>query len=59
VTLKVFDVRGREIQTLINEQQNAGHYSVQFNASNLPSGVYFYKIEAGTNHDTKKLLLFK
>ncbi|MBN1559478.1 T9SS type A sorting domain-containing protein [candidate division KSB1 bacterium] len=59
VTLKVLDVLGKEVETLVNEQQNAGHYSVQFNASTLPSGVYFYRIEAGTYHDTKKLLLFK
>lgn len=59
VTVKVFDVLGKEVETLVNEQQNAGNYSVQFNASNLPSGVYFYKIEAGMFHSTKKLLLFK
>jgi hypothetical protein len=59
VVLKVFDVRGREIQTLVNERQNAGNHSVRFNASKLPSGVYFYKIEAGAYRDIKKLLLLK
>jgi hypothetical protein len=59
VALKVFDVLGREVETLVNERQNAGNHSVQFNASNLPSGVYFYRIEAGTYHDAKKLLLLK
>jgi hypothetical protein len=59
VALKVFDVLGREIETLVNERQNAGKHSVQFNASNLPSGLYFYRLEAGMNHDTKKFLLLK
>lgn len=59
VVLKVFDVRGREIETLVNERQNAGKHSVQFNASNLPTGVYFYKIEAGSYRNTKKFLLLK
>ena len=59
VTLKVFDVLGKQVETLVNEQQNAGQYSVQFDASHLPSGVYFYRIEAGAYHDIKKLLLFK
>jgi len=59
VVLKVFDICGREIRTLVNERQNAGSHSVQFNASDLPSGVYFYKIEAGKYQDVKKLLLLK
>jgi hypothetical protein len=59
VTLKVFDVLGREVETLVNENKNAGNYSVQFNAHNLSSGMYFYKIEAGTYRDAKKLLLLK
>ena len=46
VVLRVFDVLGREVETLVNERRNAGNYSVQFNASNLSSGVYFYRIEA-------------
>ncbi len=59
VTLKVYDVLGKEIETVVDEHQNAGNHSVMFNASNLPSGVYYYKITAGTYHDTKKLLLLK
>lgn len=59
VTLKVFDVLGREIQTLVNELQSAGNHSVTFNASNLPSGVYFYRLQAGTFSQTMKLLLLK
>jgi photosystem II stability/assembly factor-like uncharacterized protein len=59
VTLKVYDVLGREVATLINGRQNAGYYNATFNAANLPSGVYFYRLEAGTYHNTRKLLLLK
>ena len=59
VTLKVYDIIGREVTTLVNAQQNAGEYEVIFDASRLASGVYFYRIQAGTFADTKKLLLMK
>jgi hypothetical protein len=59
VTLRVFDVLGREVEILVNERQNAGKHSVQFNAFGLSSGMYFYKIEAGNYRNTKKLLLLK
>lgn len=59
VVLKVFDNLGREIKTLVNEYKNAGEYSIEFKASNLPSGIYFYRIEAGNFVKTKKLLLIK
>lgn len=59
VVLKVFDVLGREVETLVNERQSAGSHSVRFKAANLPSGVYFYRLQAGVYHDTKKLLLLK
>lgn len=59
VTLKVFDILGREVRTLVDEKRNPGNYSVRFDASKLPSGVYFYRLQAGTYHDTKKLLLLK
>lgn len=59
VTLKIFDVLGREAATLINTNQTAGFYEVTFNAANLTSGVYFYKIEAGSFSSVKKLLLMK
>jgi len=59
VVLNVFDVTGREIETLVNERQNAGNRSVRFNAADLPSGVYFYKIEVGSYRNTKKFLLLK
>lgn len=59
VTLKVFDFQGRVVKTLVSENQNMGHQSVQFNASDLPSGVYYYSIDAGRFHDTKKLIILK
>jgi hypothetical protein len=59
VVLKVFDVLGREIETLVNKHQNAGNHSVPFNASCLPSGVYFYRLQAGNYSAIKKLLLLK
>jgi hypothetical protein len=59
VTLKVFDVLGREVRTLVNERQNAGVHSVIFDAVNLSSGVYFYRLETGNFYATKKLLLLK
>lgn len=59
VTLKVYDVLGREVATLINERQNAGSHSVTFEANALPSGVYFYRLESGNHSEVKKLVLLK
>ena len=59
VTLKVYDVLGREVATLVNEEQAAGNYSFDFNASNLTSGTYFYKIQAGNFTDVRKMMLLK
>jgi hypothetical protein len=59
VVLRVFDVLGRQVETLFNERQTAGNHSVRFDATDLPSGVYFYRLEVGTYRDTKKLLLLK
>jgi pimeloyl-ACP methyl ester carboxylesterase len=59
VTLKVYDVLGREVATLVNENQAEGYKSVTFDASKLPSGVYFYRLRAGTYSNTKKLLILK
>ncbi len=59
VTLKIYDVLGREIRTLVNNEQIQGKYSVEFNAGNLASGVYFYRLEAGNFAQTKKLILLK
>jgi len=59
VSLKVHDVLGREVSTLVNEIQSAGSYKVNFNASNLSSGIYFYKFQAGEFTQTKKMILVK
>ena len=59
VSLKIYDVLGNEITTLINEEKLAGGYNVQFDASNLPSGVYFYTLAAGSFNQTRKMLLLK
>jgi photosystem II stability/assembly factor-like uncharacterized protein len=59
VQLKIYDVLGNEIATLINESKPAGSYEVEWNASNLPSGVYIYNLRAGTNVQMKKMLLLK
>jgi hypothetical protein len=58
-TLKVFDVLGNEITTLVNGEMTAGEHSVVFNAKNLASGIYFYRLTAGSYSDTKKLLLLR
>lgn len=59
VELKVFDTLGREIQTLVNETKSPGSYSVEFNANNLSSGIYFYRLKADNNISIKKLTLVK
>jgi len=57
--LKVYDVLGKEVVTLVNEQREPGVYEVQFDAGGLPSGIYFYKIQAGSFVQTKKMILLK
>jgi len=59
VILKVYDVLGKEVATIVNEVKNAGSYTVNFNASNIPSGTYFYRLEAGDYMDVKKMILLK
>jgi len=59
VMLKVFDMLGREIATLVSEYQDPGKYSTVFDASNLSSGIYFYRLEAGPYTRTKKIILLK
>jgi hypothetical protein len=58
-TLKVYDVLGNEVATLVNEFREAGSYEVVFNASSLASGIYFYKLQAGSFVETKKMILMK
>ncbi|MGH2575856.1 MAG: T9SS type A sorting domain-containing protein, partial [Ignavibacteria bacterium] len=57
--LIIYDVLGREVATLVNEESKAGVYSVDWNGTNYPSGVYFYKLEAGVYTETKKMVLLK
>jgi subtilisin-like proprotein convertase family protein len=59
VTLKVFDITGREVKTLINENLQAGTYEVTFDGSGLSSGMYFYQLRAGDFISTKKFVLMK
>ncbi len=59
VLLKVYDILGSEVATLINKEQNAGRYSFNFNASNISSGVYFYSLKAGDFYANKKMILLK
>jgi len=59
VTLKVYDILGKEVATLVNQLQKAGYYEVQFDASNLTSGVYFYRISAAEFIMTKKMFLLR
>ena len=59
VTLRVYDMTGKEIMTLVNEKQNAGRYTATFNGSNLASGMYFYKITAGEFTFVRKMVLIK
>ena len=59
VSLKVYDVLGNEIATLINKELPAGEYETEFNGSSLPSGIYFYQLKAGESVDTKKMMLIK
>ena len=59
VTLKVYDVLGNEVSTLVNEEKSAGEFEVEFNGSNIPSGIYFYQLKAGNYIETKKMILIK
>jgi hypothetical protein len=59
VTLIVYDILGRKVNTLVNQPQNPGRYSVQFNSSNLASGIYYYQIKFGSFVKTKKMILLR
>ena len=58
-TMKVYDVLGNEITTLVNEEKPAGIYEVYFNYTDLPSGIYLYKLQANNNSLIKKMVLLK
>jgi hypothetical protein len=55
ITLKVYDVLGREVAVLVNEEQSSGSHSAIFNAASLGSGIYFYRLTSGSNAETKKM----
>ncbi len=59
VTIKVYDILGNEIETLVNEEKSPGTYELTWNVANLPSGVYFYQMLAGSLIETKKMVLLR
>ena len=59
VNINVYDILGNQIKTLVREEKAAGSYELKFDASNMPSGVYFYSIQAGAFSQTKKMILMK
>lgn len=59
VSLAVYDISGKEAAVIVNERMSAGYYTVTFNSSNLPSGVYFYTLSSGNFTETKKMTLLK
>jgi hypothetical protein len=59
ITLKIYDVLGKDIATLVNEFLQPGTYEVTFDANNLTSGIYFYQLKSGDFISTKKLILLK
>ena len=59
VSLKVYDLLGREVSTLVNEYKPAGSYNVSWNAADFPSGVYYYRLQAGSEIQVRKMVLMK
>jgi len=59
VELKIYDIVGREVESIVNEEKSAGIYEVEFDATGLPSGTYFYQMKAGSFIETKKMVLMK
>lgn len=59
ITIKVFDISGKEVRTLLSEVSPAGSYQIEFRAKELPSGIYFYHLEAGDFIETRKMVLLK
>ena len=59
VTLKIYDVFGREVTTLINKEMTPGSYTQEWDASNVASGMYFYRLQAGRFSETKKMILIR
>jgi hypothetical protein len=57
--LKVYDILGNEIVTLVNEEKPVGNYEVEFNGTDLPSGIYFYQLKSGSFIETKNMVLLR
>jgi hypothetical protein len=57
--MKVYDILGKGIETLVNEEKPAGNYEINWNAAKLSSGVYFYRIKSGNFSQVKKMILMK
>jgi hypothetical protein len=59
VNLAVYNSLGQKVATLVNSKKEAGKYKLNFNANNLPSGIYFYKLQSGNLSQTRKMILLK
>lgn len=59
IKIKIYDILGREVKTLVNEFKNAGSYIISFNGSEFASGIYFYRIQAGSFVSVKRMVLIK
>jgi hypothetical protein len=59
VSLKVYNILGVEISSIINEVKTAGNYSIRYDAKNIPSGIYFYELKTGNFRDVKKMIFLK
>lgn len=59
VNLKAYNIPGKVVTSIVNEEKRAGRYEVEFNGSNLGSGIYYYRLQAGEFTETKKMLLFE
>jgi len=59
VTLKIYDILGKEIATVVSEEKSAGKYEIEFDGSNLSSGIYFYELKTRSYTVTKKMVLLK
>ena len=59
VSLKVFDVLGREVKTIVDKNQSAGKYKINFNAGRLSNGIYYYRLTSGNFVKTKKMIVLK
>ena len=59
ITLKVYDVLGKEVVTLVNEEKPPGNYEVEFVGDGIPSGIYFYQLRAGSYVETMKMVLLR